>query len=359
MKYRLYAPGPTPVPEAVLLAMAHPVHHHRTAVSEEVMDKVRKGLRWVFQTEHEVLCLVGTGTAAMEASVCNFVSLGDTVLVVNAGKFGERFTDIARAYGVHVVEITAPWGQAVCVQKVQEALHAHPHAKALYVQACETSTGVLHPVAQIARVCAQTPTLCVVDGITAIGVEDIAQDRDHIDVLLSGSQKAFMLPPGLSFVGVSPRAWEAYARSTLPKFYFDLKKTYQAAQKNQGPFTSAVSLLRGLAVSLNMMQEEGLHNMFERHKHLALATREGVQALGCSLFADSPAHGLTAAWAPQGCNTDRMIQLLRDRWNITLGEGQDSVKSKIFRVAHMGYYDYLDVQTVLVALKDVIQSSTS
>jgi aspartate aminotransferase-like enzyme len=357
MKYRLYAPGPTPVPEAVLLAMAHPVHHHRTAVSESVMEKVRMGLRWIFQTQHEVMCLVGTGTAAMEASVCNFVSLGDTVLVVNAGKFGERFSEIAHAYGVRVVEIKAPWGEAVQLSAVEQALQEHPEAKALYVQACETSTGVLHPVAQIAALCARTErTLSVVDGITAIGVENIAQDRDQIDVLLSGSQKAFMLPPGLSFVGVSPRAWEAYASSNLPKFYFDLKKTYQAAQKNQGPFTSAVSLIRGLAVSLEMMQQEGLEGMFARHQRLAMTTREGVLGLGCRLFASSPAHGLTAAWAPQGCNTDHMIQRLRERWNITLGEGQDSVKSKIFRVAHMGYYDDLDVQAILAALKDVLST---
>ena len=347
-KYRLFAPGPTVVPDSVRAALAEPVLHHRTAAFEAIFAEVRAGLRWIFQTQGEVLCLAGTGTAAMDGAVCNFLSRGDIAVYVNGGKFGERWGDILRAYGVQAVEVKVPWGQAVDPNAVAQALERHPQAKAVYLQGCETSTGVAHPVRSVAALCKSLPnTLCVVDGITAVGVMDVALDRDGIDVLLSGSQKAFMLPPGLAFVALSNKAWQQAAQATLPKFYLDFAVERKASEKNQSAWTSATSLMVGLRESLRLMQAEGLEGVFARHARMAQACRAGLQALGCSLFAQAPAAGVTAVAPPAGVSAEAVVKTLTERFNLTVVGGQDSVKSKIFRVAHMGHYDPVDMLTLL------------
>ncbi|MEZ4271640.1 MAG: aminotransferase class V-fold PLP-dependent enzyme [Myxococcota bacterium] len=254
--YRLFAPGPTPVPEEVRLEMAKSIIHHRTAAFAQILERVREGMKWIFQTKNEVLCLSGSGTAGMDGAVSNFLSRGDKAIFINGGKFGERWGKILKAYGCEGLEIKVPWGEAVDVSKVADALKAHPDVRAIYVQGSETSTGVAHPVKEIAALCRERPnTLCVVDGITAVGVMDIAQDRDGIDVLVSGSQKAFMLPPGLAFVGISDKAWEQTRRSDLPKFYLNFTAERKAIQNNETAYTSSVSLIRGLDVALGMLRE--------------------------------------------------------------------------------------------------------
>ncbi len=353
-KYRLFAPGPTPIPETVRLRMAEAILHHRTPAFEQVFARVREGLKWIFQTQEEVLCIAGTGTAAMEGAVVNFLARGDRALYVNGGKFGERWGKLLKAYGCEPLELKVEWGQAVKPEAVESALAKDPGIRAVYVQACETSTGVAHPVRDIAALCKSRDTLCVVDGITAVGVFDVAQDRDGIDVLVSGSQKAFMLPPGLAFAGISAKAWKATLRSDLPKFYLSFAAEKKAAVKNQSAYTSAVSLMCGLDESLKLLKEEGLAQVFARHARLATAMRSGMQALGLALYARAPANGVTAACTPDGFDAEKLVKRLRDHYNLTLAGGQDEAKGKIFRVAHMGYYDELDVLTVIAAIESAL-----
>jgi aspartate aminotransferase-like enzyme len=354
MRYRLFAPGPTPVPEQVRLRMAEAVLHHRTPAFEKIFQRVRDGLKWVFQTKEEVLCISGTGTAGMDGSVANFLKKGDKAIYVNGGKFGERWGSIFKAYGIQPIEIKVEWGHAVDPQKIADELKKNPDVRGVFVQASETSTGVAHPVKPIADLCKNTDALCVVDGITAVGVWDVAQDRDGIDVLISGSQKAFMLPPGLAFVGVSQKAWKAAERSDLPKFYLNFASEKKASEKNQSAYTSSVSLMCGLDTSLEMLRAEGLENVFKRHDKLARATRAGMQAIGCELYAKAPSNGVTAVWSPQGMDSEKIVKRLRDQYNMTIAEGQDQAKGKIFRLAHMGYFDELDIITLTGAIESAV-----
>lgn len=351
MNYRLFAPGPTPVPDRVLRAMAQPILHHRTHAFEAIFARVREGLKWLFQTQEEVICLCGTGTLGMEASVVNFMSPGQSALYVDGGKFGERWGEILSAYGCRAVPIKVAWGQAVDPNAVANALAEHPDAKAVYVQACETSTGVVHPIEAIAKLCRGMPdTLCVVDAITALGVFDVPQDEWGLDVVISGSQKAMMLPPGLCFVGVSQKAWARQAQARAPRFYLDLARERAAAKANQSAWTSAVSLMVGLDESLGMLRAEGLEAVFVRHKQLAAACRAGVGAMDCRLFAQSPAMGLTALAPPEGLSADAIIKRLQAGYNLTVVGGQDHAKGRIIRLAHMGYFDGLDMLTLMGAL---------
>jgi aspartate aminotransferase-like enzyme len=331
--------------------MAQPILHHRTPAFEAIFARVRQRLRWLFQTQNEVICMCGTGTLAMEASVVNFMSPGQCALYVDGGKFGERWGEILSAYGCRAIPIKLAWGQAVHPDAVAQALAAHPDAQAVYMQACETSTGVMHPVEAVAELCRSRPnTLCVVDAITALGVFDVAQDKLGLDVVISGSQKAMMLPPGLSFVGVSDKAWARYAQARCPRFYLDLGRERDAMQLNQSAWTSAVSLIVGLDQSLQLLEAEGLEAVFARHRRLSAACQAGVIAMGCRLFAQSPAAGLTALTPPEGLMADAIIKRLQSGYNLTVVGGQDVAKGKIIRLAHMGYFDELDMLTLLGAL---------
>lgn len=351
MHYRLFAPGPTPIPDDVSRAMSAPILHHRTQAFERIVAEVQQKLRWLFQTEHEVLVLAGSGTLGMEASVTNFLSPQDTALFVNGGKFGQRWGEIFKAYGCRGIPIEVPWGQAVRPEAVEAALQAHPEAQAVYVQACETSTGVVHPVEQIAQICHKRPNvLCVVDAITALGVMPIAQDSMHLDVVVSGSQKAMMLPPGLTFVGVSTRAWKKNAQATLPRFYADLRLEREAVKKNQSAWTSAVSLMMGLHTALARLQYEGLDNIFLRHKRLATMCRSATLAMDCKMYTQSPADGITVVYPPDGLQAKEIIEQLQTSYNLTIVGGQDASKDKILRLAHMGYFDELDMLTLIGAL---------
>jgi aspartate aminotransferase-like enzyme len=274
------------------------------------------------------------------------------MIVVEAGKFGERWGKILKAYGCNGIEVKTEWGRAVTVQQVQQAIADNPTVRAVYVQASETSTGVAHPVAAIAALCRnRDDTLCVVDGITAVGVFDVALDRDGIDVLVSGSQKAFMLPPGLAFVAISEKAWRFADTSDLPKFYLSFKAERKALRENSSAYTSSVSLVAGLQESLRMMKQEGLSEIFARHARLAAAARKGAEALGCPMYAATPSNGVTAVCAPTGVDSQKLVARLRDRYNMTIAGGQDQAKGKIFRVAHMGYFDDLDMVTLYGAIE--------
>jgi aspartate aminotransferase-like enzyme len=352
IKSYLLAPGPTPVPPEVLTAMAVPIVHHRTPQFAAVLAEVQQGLRELFGTAADVLVLAASGTGAMEGSVTNLLSPGDEAIVVNGGKFGERWTKLCQTYGVTAHEIRVEWGQAVRPEAVAAALEAHPKARAVYMQASETSTCVLHPVAAIAELTRKRDTLLVVDGITAVGVLDLPMDRLGIDVLITGSQKALMLPPGLAFVALSERAWAATERAKLPRFYFDFRRERKGVAEKSTAWTPAISLIQGLKVALAMMKAEGWAAVHGRHDRLARATRAGATALGLRLLApDAPSPAATAVMVPDGVDGAGLVRYLRDRMHVTFAGGQDQLKGKIVRIAHLGYIGTFDVVTALAALE--------
>jgi aspartate aminotransferase-like enzyme len=357
IKKQLFSPGPTPVPERVLLAMAGPVMHHRDPGYEVLFQEVREGLKYVFQTKQEVLVLASSGTGAMEAAVCNTLSRGDEALVVRGGKFGERWGEICEAYGVKVTPIDVTWGQAVDPGLIKKALDAKPAIKAVLVQASETSTGVMHPIKEIADIVKnRAGTILIVDAISALGVSDLPMDQWGIDVLVSGSQKALMLPPGLAFIALSAKAWGFAEKSNLPKFYFNLKEELAVAQKNQSQFTPAISLVVGLREALKMFKEEGLENVFKRHEMLARATREAVKALGLELLAPTaPSNALTAIKAPEGVDGKKLKKNFEDQFGLIIAGGQSQLKGKIIRIAHIGYFQSLDIIQAVSTLELVLK----
>jgi aspartate aminotransferase-like enzyme len=356
-KKYLFSPGPTMLPPEVLLKMAEPIMHHREPEFERLVAEVREGLRYLFQTRQEVLIFTSSGTGAMEGAVSNILAKGDKALVVRGGKFGERWGEICKAFGIEFTAIDVEWGRAVDPQKIGEALKADLSIRAVYTQASETSTGAKHPVKEIAEIVKRYEnTVLVVDAITGIGVFDIPMDQWGIDVLVSGSQKALMLPPGLSFVALSDKAWKLAERSNLPKFYFDFKKELKNAQKNQNAFTPAISLFVALRESLKLIQKEGLEAVFQRHEKLASATRAAVKALGLELYApDSPSNALTAVKVPEGIQGGKLKNLFFEKFGITVAGGQDQAKGKIIRIAHLGYYERLDMVMVVSALEMLLK----
>ena len=298
-KQYLLTAGPTPVPEEVLTAMALPVPYHRAPAFADCFREVQEGLRWIFQTAQPVLVLAGSGTAAMDAAVTNFLSPGNKVLVVRGGKFGERWGEIAAAYGVTVVPLDVEWGRAVDSQAVAKLLDSDPAIRAVYATATETSTGVRHPVDALAAVCRERAgVLCVVDAISALGVYDLPMDKAGFDVVVAGSQKALMLPPGLAFLAASEKAWKAHASAKLPRFYLDLGREKKNQTAGQTAFTPAVSLIVGLHEALRMLRADGLEATFARHAVLARATRAAGKALGLGAYAEPPSDSVTALTVP-------------------------------------------------------------
>jgi serine---pyruvate transaminase len=355
-KKHLLAPGPTPVPPEALLAMAMPIIHHRAPDFLPILDSAKKGLQWLYQTKNDVLILCSTGTGGMDGAVTNFLSPGDDVLVVNGGKFGERWTKICQAYGMKVEELIVEWGYAVKAEQVEASLKKNPKIKAVFIQANETSTGVYHDVKSVGAVVRKTDALFVVDAISALVAHDIKADEWGIDVMIGGSQKGVMLPPGLAFVSASDKAWKMADTARTPKFYFNFKKERENLAKNQTNFTSAVTLIIGLNASIKMLQDEGLENVFARHDKLARATRAGAAALGLKLFPkESPSNALTAIEAPAGVDGQAIYKDLRVKYGITGAGGQDKLKGKIFRIAHLGYADTFDVITAIAGIEMVLK----
>ena len=351
IKHYLLSPGPTPIPNEVALAMSETMIHHRTPQFNKIFAEAREGLKKLFGTKNDVLMLASSGTGAMEASIANLFSPGDKVLVINGGKFGERWLNISNAYGLNPIEMKVPWGQAAKVADVEKQLRADPDIRGVMIQASETSTTVLHPVKEIGQITKNGP-LFLVDGVTAVGVVPMRMDEWGLDVLVTGSQKALMLPPGLGFIALSNRAWEKTKQAKLPRFYFDLNLERKNQQKGSGAFTPAVSLIFGLRASLNMIQREGLENVYARHARLCRAARAAATALGLKLLApDNPSPAATGIYLPNGIDADEVLDYLRDKMNVTLAEGQDQLKGKAIRMAHVGYMGAFDVITGVAALE--------
>lgn len=357
LKRYLLAPGPTPVPSNVLLSMASPIIHHRSPDFLPILDSAKKGLKWLYQTNNDVLILCSTGTGGMVGAVNNFFNQGDKVLVINGGKFGERWTKICKAYNLNVYEIIVEWGRAVHPEEVERYLQKNKDTKGVFVQASETSTGVYHDIQALASIVKKySDTLLIVDAISALVAHDLKTDEWGIDIMIGGSQKGLMLPPGIAFVSVSEKAWAKAETCKLPKFYFNFKKEREKLAKNQTNFTSPVTLIIGLNESLKMLKTEGLENVFKRHEILANATREAVKALGLELYAkESPSNAVTAVVAPPGIDGQAIYKELREKYGITAAGGQDRARGKIFRIAHLGYADRFDIITAIAGLEMVLK----
>ncbi len=351
-RYRLLAPGPTPVPESVLTKMALPILHHRTEGFEKVVADVREGLKWLYQTKNEILIFASSGTGAMEGSVINLMRKEDTALIIDSGKFGERWWKICQAYGLKHDVIKVEWGKAVDPKIVEQKLQEKEY-RVLLATASETSTGVSHPIETLAKLVQKNPkTALVVDAITALGVVNIPTDEWGIDVVVTGSQKALMLPPGLAFASLSKKAIEFCEQSDIPKFYFDFKRELKSIQQNTTAWTPAVSLIIGLQEVLRLMKEKGLEKVFEQHALQAEAAREGVKGMGLKLFApESPSTAVTAVYSPEGMDAGKIVKALKNQFNMTIAGGQDQAKGKIFRIGHLGYYDPMDILNALTAVE--------
>ncbi len=353
IKKRIYSPGPVDVSPETSLEMAKPILHHRAPEFTPILKEVFEGLKYVFQTSGDVLVFTSSGTGAMEGSVSNILNPGDKAICVRGGKFGERWSQLVSTYGGVPVDIDVEWGKAVDPQLIADHLAKDPTIKAVYLQASETSTGAAHPVKEIADVVkGYSDTLIVVDGITAVGVMDIPTDKWGLDIVIGGSQKAWRLPPGLSFASVSDKAWAAVEKCTQPRYYFDWAKERKGIAKLSTAYTPAVSLIIGLRHVLGEIREEGLESVFARCASYAEATRQAMQALGLGLFApDSPSDSITAVLAPEGMDAQAIVKNLREKYGITIAGGQDHAKGKIFRLSHMGYLDALDMVTCVAAVE--------
>jgi aspartate aminotransferase-like enzyme len=353
-KPRLMTPGPAPVPEDVLLEMARPVIHHRSAEAKQVITECVTGLKYVFQTQHDVLILTSSGTGAMEAALVNTVPRGGKAIILNAGWFAQRWQKIGQAYGIQTVSVDFEWGQPVDPARVASALQEHPDAVAVCATLSETSTGTGHPIEEIGRIVARTSAVLAVDAISGVGAMECRTDAWGIDLLCVGSQKALMLPPGLAFTAVSPKAWSKIDAFEAPAFYFNLKAARKKMAEFDTPYTPAHTLLLGLRASLRRIQNEGIEQVWERHRRMSEACQAGIVALGLELFSARPAEGLTAFRVPEGLKDAEIRGKLSDHFGITTIGGQDKLKGKIVRIGHMGYFDELDVVAGLAALEMVL-----
>ena len=355
-KRYLMTPGPTPVPPEVLAALAEPVVHHRGRDFKQTYERVLARLRDVYRTQNDVLMFTSSGTGAFESAVANLTSPGDRVLVLSAGNFGERWAALTNAYGADVVHVRLAWGETPEPDDLRSALSDAGGVRVVYLVHSETSTGVVADVQVLAAVAKETDALVVVDGVSSLGAVPLETDAWGIDVVVSGSQKALMCPPGLAFDSVSPAALEAASHATSPRFVFDWERTRKAQAKLDAPFTPAVSLVKALDVALGLLLDEGLEAAFERHARLGRACREGAKAMGLELFSPDEDRSavVTAIRVPDGVDGDEVVAALRDRFGITIAGGQGELKGKIFRIGHIGWFDVFDITTALAALELVL-----
>lgn len=357
-KLMLMIPGPTPVPEAALLALAkHPIGH-RTSEFSNILAEVNENLKWLHQTQNDVLTLNVSGTGAVEAAIINFLSPGDRILVGSNGKFGERWVEVGQAYGLNVEPITAEWGKPLDPELFAEKLAAdtQKQIKAVIITHSETSTGVLNDLETINRhVKEHGEALIIVDAVTSLGAFNLPVDAWGLDIVASGSQKGYMIPPGLGFVSVSAKAWSAYQTAKLPKYYLDLGKYRKSAAKNTTPFTPPVNLIVALHTSLQIMKEEGLESIFSRHERHKNATRAAIKGFNLPLFApDGYASPAITAVAPQEIESDKIRSLMNKRFDIALAGGQDHLKNKIFRIGHLGFVSDRDILSCIASLEVVL-----
>lgn len=351
IKNYLLSPGPTPVPERVLLAMAQPIIHHRTPQFSAVFAEAAEKLKGLFHTKNDVIILSSSGTGAMESAVANCFSKGEKVLVVNAGKFGERWGKIAEAYDLKVTWMNITWGNAADPAEVKKALDADPEIKGVFIQATESSTTVKHPIKEIAAITRERDVLLTVDGITGVGVFDIPMDEWGVDILICGSQKAMMLPPGLAFIALNDRAWARADKAKNNKFYFDLKRERKNLKDKTTAYTPAVSLINGLLEVLKMMEEETYPKVFERHATLGKAVRAGAAALGLKPVTAQYSEAMTGVFLPDGVDGKKFIKVLRDNFGVTFAGGQDDWTGKIIRIAHLGYFGEFDMVIAMSSIE--------
>ncbi len=352
MRTRLYTPGPTQIPEAVRVAAMQGNVYHRSPAFRDVFQQVLADLQCFFQTKQEVLVLSCSGTGGMEACVGNLLSRGEKVLVLEGGKFGERWAEISKAYGLEVLTMKMPWGHSPNLEELRTLLQQHKNLAAVFCNHSETSTGALTDIKAVAALVHElSEALVIVDGVTAVGVLPFYFDAWHIDVCVSGSQKGAMSPAGLAFVALSERAWQKHQSSDLPHYYFDFTKAREAALEGGTSWTPAINAILGLAESLKQIRSRGLENLWRHYARLAHATRNGMQALGLEIFPQLPSDALTAIKAPQGIDGKELVKSLREQHGFIVAGGQGQLKGKIMRVTHMGDYDHFDMLAMLGALE--------
>lgn len=357
MKARLFTPGPTPVPEETLLELAKPVTYHRTAEAKAILGEVTEDLKYVFQTKNTVLTLTSSGTGGMDASVACASMPGDKAILLTAGRWGERWRGVLKAYGANVINVEVPYGKAVTPQMLDIALRANPDAKIVLSTLSETSTGVGHDIAAFGELIAKTDALLLVDAISGLGAMECHTDDWKIDICVTGSQKALMLPPGLAFVSVSEKAWKVIDATPVRNFYLDLRRYKKSIAESDTPFTPANMMIKAQRVSLKKIRAEGIENLWARHAKMATACRAAVAAMGLELFAERPNNGLTVITVPANIDGSATLKMMEKKYGFKFADGQDNMKGKIWRLSHMGYTDAFDVLGAISALELVLIES--
>jgi aspartate aminotransferase-like enzyme len=352
MKSKLFTPGPTKVPGAVLAAVGKQVLHHRSPEFSEKVRHVQDELGRLLQTHNDTLLFTCSGTGMMEAAVANLLSRGDKAICINNGMFGERWVDICRAFGVEAIDVSIEWGKSIDSAQMEQVVSAHPDAKAVFVIHSETSTGALNDIEALAKVVNTHEAVMVVDATSSVGCHEIRMDEWGIDVVVAGTQKALMTPPGLSFVALNGKAWSLVSASDLPTYYFDFTTTWKRLQrKGQTPFTTAVSLVYGLEVALAMMEEEGWDNVYRRHARMGEATRAAVKELGFGILPEHPVNGVTVITCPDALDANKIVRVMDDRFGVRVAGGQAHLSGKVFRIGHMGGIRERDLAMVIGALE--------
>ncbi|HPN87882.1 MAG TPA: alanine--glyoxylate aminotransferase family protein [Candidatus Omnitrophota bacterium] len=357
-KNLLLTPGPTQIPPYLCAELGKPIIHHRTPQFQQAIKEVIDGLKFVMQTKNDVFLFASSGTGAMEASVCNLLSAGDKAICVEGGKFGERWTEICKAYGVMPVVIKVAWGKDVNPQELKKVLDANKDAKVVFITHCETSTGVTTNVKAVGEIVKDTNAVLVVDSISGLGVVDLKTDEWHADVVVSASHKGFMLPPGVSFVSVSPKAYKLVEACKTPRYYFDFRKAKKAIEKIDTPFTPAIGIIIALQESIKRFKTEGLDPIFNYYAKLAKGARAAAKALGLTLFPDEScmSNALTTINVPAGIDGEKVMKIMRDTYGVSVAGGQgDELKGKVIRMAHMGCVDEYDVLTGISCLEKVLK----
>jgi aspartate aminotransferase-like enzyme len=354
MKPRLFTPGPTPVPEETLLELARPVTYHRSPEAKAILAEVSEDLKYVFQTSQPVFTLTCSGTGGMEAAVSNTLAPGEKAILCTAGRWGERWRGILKAFGANIVPVEVPYGKAVTPEMLQSALAANPDTKVVFATLSETSTGVGHDLEAFGKAVAKTDALLAVDGISGLGAMECRMDAWNIDVLVTGSQKALMMPPGLAFVSASQKAWKKIDATPVRGFYLDLRRYRKSLAESDTPFTPGNTLIRAQRASLKRIRAEGIENLWARHSRIATACRAGVEAMGLKLFAERPNSALTVIKVPDGVEGSPTLKALEKKYGYKLADGQDTLKGHIWRLSHMGYTDAFEVLGALAALELVL-----
>ena len=355
LKQRLMTPGPTPVPEETLLELAKPVTFHRSGQFRAILAEVLEDLKYVYCTKNHVLPLTCSGTGAMEAAITSTGAPGDKAICLISGRWGERWRNISKAFGLIPIEITVPYGKSVSPAQLEAALKEHPDAKIVCCTLSETATGARNDIKAFGAILKDKPQILIVDAISGLGVMECRTDEWGVDMCVTGSQKALMLPAGLAFISVSDKAWKLIDANTQQKsFYFDLKKYRDNLKNNDTPFTPANTLIKALKHSLKMLRAEGIENTWARHARMGKACRAGLSAMNLKLLAEDPVDGLTVAWVPEGVDGTEILTRLEKGYGVKVAGGQDSLKGKIIRVAHMGYMDMFDVLTAVSAIEMVL-----